>query len=78
MKIVINKDELEHHIIELLKDIPGNRVLLDHPCRATTAQSYHRNHTLHQKESNASVVSYGHLLKRNICVRCTHPRDERQ
>ena len=30
MKIVINEDELEHHIIELLKDIPGNRVLLDH------------------------------------------------
>ena len=30
MKIVINEDELEHHIINLLKDIPGNRVLLDH------------------------------------------------
>ena len=30
MKIVINEDELEHHIIELLIDIPGNRVLLDH------------------------------------------------
>ena len=30
MKIVINEDELEHHIIDLLKDIPGNRVLLDH------------------------------------------------
>ncbi len=30
MKIVINEDELEHHIIELLKNIPGNRVLLDH------------------------------------------------
>ena len=27
MKIVINEDELEHHIINLLKDIPGNRVL---------------------------------------------------
>ena len=30
MKIVINEDELEHHIINLLKNIPGNRVLLDH------------------------------------------------
>ena len=30
MKIVINEQELEHHIVELLKDIPGNRVLLDH------------------------------------------------
>ena len=30
MKIVINQDELEHHIVDLLKDIPGNRVLLDH------------------------------------------------
>ena len=30
MKIVINENELEHHIVNLLKDIPGNRVLLDH------------------------------------------------
>ena len=30
MKIVINQDELEHHVIELFKSIPGNRVLLDH------------------------------------------------
>lgn len=30
MKIVINQDELEHHVIELFKTIPGNRILLDH------------------------------------------------
>jgi carbamoyl-phosphate synthase large subunit len=30
MKIVINEAELEHHVVNLLKDIPGNRVLLDH------------------------------------------------
>ena len=30
MKIVINEKELEEHIVNLLKDIPGNRVLLDH------------------------------------------------
>ena len=30
MKIVINEEELEHHIVNLLKEIPGNRVLLDH------------------------------------------------
>lgn len=30
MKIVINQEELEHHVIELFKDFPGNRVLLDH------------------------------------------------
>lgn len=30
MKIVINQDELEHHVIDLFKNIPGNRVLLDH------------------------------------------------
>lgn len=30
MKIVINQDELEHHVVELFKQIPGNRVLLDH------------------------------------------------
>lgn len=30
MKIVINQDELEHHVINLFKSIPGNRVLLDH------------------------------------------------
>jgi carbamoyl-phosphate synthase large subunit len=30
MKIVINLEELEHHVVELFKDFPGNRVLLDH------------------------------------------------
>ena len=30
MKIVINEEELEHHIVNLLKDMPGNKVLLDH------------------------------------------------
>ncbi len=30
MKIVINHQELEHHVIDLFKSIPGNRVLLDH------------------------------------------------
>ena len=30
MKIVINETELEHHVVNLLKDIPGNRVSLDH------------------------------------------------
>ncbi len=30
MKIVINKEELERHVVELFKDFPGNRVLLDH------------------------------------------------
>ncbi|MHC5309494.1 carbamoyl-phosphate synthase large subunit [Myroides sp. LJL116] len=30
MKIVINKKELEEHVIELLNSIPGNTLLLDH------------------------------------------------
>jgi carbamoyl-phosphate synthase large subunit len=30
MKIVINETELERHVVNLLRDIPGNRVLLDH------------------------------------------------
>lgn len=30
MKIVINEEELEQHVVNLLKDIPGNKVLLDH------------------------------------------------
>ncbi|MFP4845737.1 carbamoyl-phosphate synthase large subunit [Winogradskyella sp. PE311] len=30
MKIVINKQELEAHVIDLLKSIPGNKLLLDH------------------------------------------------
>lgn len=30
MKIVINKQELENHVIDLLKNIPGNKLLLDH------------------------------------------------
>jgi carbamoyl-phosphate synthase large subunit len=30
MKIVINKQELEEHVIDLLKSIPNNKLLLDH------------------------------------------------
>ena len=30
MKIVINEEELEQHVVKLLNDIPGNKVLLDH------------------------------------------------
>lgn len=30
MKIVINEDELEQHVVKLLNDIPGNKVLVDH------------------------------------------------
>jgi carbamoyl-phosphate synthase large subunit len=30
MKIVINEQELEEHIIKILQDIPGNKILLDH------------------------------------------------
>jgi len=30
MKIVINRQELEAHVIDLLKSIPGNKLLLDH------------------------------------------------
>ncbi|MES2734148.1 MAG: carbamoyl-phosphate synthase large subunit [Bacteroidota bacterium] len=30
MKIVINEDELEQHVVEILRDIPDNKILLDH------------------------------------------------
>ena len=30
MKIVINKDELEKHVVDLLQKIPNNKLLLDH------------------------------------------------
>ena len=30
MKIVINEEELERHVVDTLKDIPGNKILLDH------------------------------------------------
>ncbi|PIB36908.1 carbamoyl phosphate synthase large subunit [Reichenbachiella sp. 5M10] len=30
MKIVINEEELEEHVVEIFRTIPGNRVLLDH------------------------------------------------
>ncbi|MBI2270692.1 MAG: carbamoyl-phosphate synthase large subunit [Bacteroidetes bacterium] len=30
MKIVINEQELEQHVVNMLKDIPGNKVLVDH------------------------------------------------
>jgi carbamoyl-phosphate synthase large subunit len=30
MKIVINEQELEEHVVDILRDIPGNKILLDH------------------------------------------------
>lgn len=30
MKIVINKEELEHHVVDILRDMPDNQILLDH------------------------------------------------
>jgi len=30
MKIVINNDELEHHVVDILRDMPNNQILLDH------------------------------------------------
>ena len=30
MKIVINDQDLEHHVVDILKDMPGNKILLDH------------------------------------------------
>ena len=30
MKIVINEQELEQHVVDILRDIPGNKILLDH------------------------------------------------
>ncbi|MFN8354148.1 MAG: carbamoyl-phosphate synthase large subunit [Spirosomataceae bacterium] len=30
MKIVINEEELEQHVVDILRDIPGNQILLDH------------------------------------------------
>ncbi len=30
MKIVINEEELEQHVVQILKDIPDNKILLDH------------------------------------------------
>ena len=30
MKIVINEEELEQHVVKLLNDLPDNKVLLDH------------------------------------------------
>ncbi len=30
MKIVINKEDLEHHVVDILNEMPGNQILLDH------------------------------------------------
>lgn len=30
MKIVINQNELEHHVIDILRKMPGNKILIDH------------------------------------------------
>jgi carbamoyl-phosphate synthase large subunit len=30
MKIVINEQELEHHVVKILRQMPGNQILIDH------------------------------------------------
>ena len=30
MKIVINEQELEHHVVKILRDLPENQILIDH------------------------------------------------
>jgi carbamoyl-phosphate synthase large subunit len=30
MKIVINEDELEHHVVDILRKMPENKILIDH------------------------------------------------
>ena len=30
MKIVLNVEELEHHVVDILRDMPNNQILLDH------------------------------------------------
>ena len=30
LKIVINREELEHHVVDILRDMPDNQILLDH------------------------------------------------
>ena len=30
MKIVINKEELEHHVVDILNEMGNNQILLDH------------------------------------------------
>lgn len=30
MKIVINKEDLEHHVVDILNELPDNQILLDH------------------------------------------------
>ena len=30
MKIVINEDELEHHVVDILRKMPDNKILIDH------------------------------------------------
>jgi carbamoyl-phosphate synthase large subunit len=30
MKIVINEQDLEHHVVDILRDMPDNKILLDH------------------------------------------------
>lgn len=30
MKIVINKEDLEHHVVDILNELPNNQILLDH------------------------------------------------
>lgn len=50
MKIVINEEELQHHVINLLKDIPGNRILLD-------------NYLEHAIEAEADAISDGEAVR---------------
>ena len=66
MKIVINEQELEQHVVKILHDIPDNNILLDHflegaieakPTPSATARTpNHRRHGAHR--------TGGHPLRR--------------
>ena len=58
MKIVINEEDLEHHVIDILKHMPENQILLDHfiegamECEADAIcdgdeVSHHRHYATH-------------------------------
>ena len=73
MKIVINEDELERHVIDIFRDMPDNKVLLDHyldgaiECEADAICDGERSESL-ESCSTLSRLAFTAVIAMRFCL----------
>ena len=65
MKIVINKEELEEHVVNIIRDLPGNKILLDHFLSGALEAEGQPDTRLYK------CISI-YIYTRCMCIRCIH------